>query len=260
MHNSRCALTVLLLGLALQPAIAEKFASIIIDDIGNNFERGEEVIYFPADVTLSILPRTIFAERLATLAHKNNKEVMLHLPLQSVENRAETPGTLSLHMTYQQFSQQLKLDIDSVPFVKGINNHMGSLLTQHPGYMDWLMGEIAKNGPEYFFIDSRTTEKSVAAEIATEYDIPNLSRDVFLDPDDNKSTLQNQFDRFIEIANQRGYAIAIAHPHPRTLEFIKRRLADLEQHDISIVPVSILIAKQGSKQHVTCTGATCAGM
>jgi len=259
MPSCRCALLVLLSALAL-PVHPEKFASIIFDDIGNNFERGKEIIDLPAAITLSILPRTLFAERLAVLAHNSNKEVMLHLPLQSIENHVETPGTLSLHMTYLQFSRQLKLDIESVPYIKGINNHMGSLLTQHPGYMDWLMGEIAKNEPGYFFIDSRTTEKSVAAEIATEYDIPNMSRDIFLDPDDRQSTLQNQFDQLIEIAEKRGYAIAIAHPHPRTLEFIERHIADLAKHGISLIPVSTLISKRGGNQHVTCTGATCSGL
>ena len=259
MHRTRCALIFLLLGLAQQPAFAEKFASIIIDDIGNNFERGKEVIDFPASVTLSILPRTTFARQLAELAQKEQKEVMLHLPLQSIENRPETPGTLTLHMTHTQFAKQLKLDMASVPFIKGINNHMGSLLTQHPGYMDWLMRAIATR-PSLYFIDSRTTKESVAAEIATEHGVPNLSRNVFLDPNASLAALKTQFERLIEIANKRGFAIAIAHPHPRTLQFLKEHLADLKKHGISVVPVSELLFKERRGQHVSCTGTTCAGM
>ena len=259
MHWTRCALTFLLLGFAQQYAIAEKFASIIIDDIGNNFERGKEVIDFPASVTLSILPRTTFSRQLAELAHKKHKEVMLHLPLQSIENRPETPGTLTLHMTHLQFAKQLRLDIASVPYIKGINNHMGSLLTQHPGYMDWLMSAISTKH-SLFFIDSRTTKKSVAAEIATEHGIPNLSRDVFLDPNASLTALKHQFERLIEIANKKGFAIAIAHPHPRTLQFLKVHLADLKKHGISIVPVSTLLLKERSRQNVSCIGATCTGV
>lgn len=255
----RNALSILLFSLVLQAAHAEKFASIIIDDIGNNFERGKAVIDFPASITLAILPRTTYSEQLANLAHKHNKEVMLHLPLQSIENHVDTPGTLSLHMTQLEFADELKLNIESVPYIKGVNNHMGSLLTRHPGHMDWLMREIAKHNSLYF-IDSRTTKKSVAAELATEHAIPNMSRDIFLDPDTRLTTLQKQFHRLIEITNKKGYAIAIAHPHPRTLQFIKDHLADLEEHDISVIPVSSLIAKQRSKQHVTCTGTSCAGM
>jgi len=88
-------------------AQAAKVASIIIDDIGNSYEYGQTIISFPAPVTLAILPQTQFASQLATQAHYNNKEVMLHLPLQSVEHHKSSPGTLKLHMTQQQFTQQL---------------------------------------------------------------------------------------------------------------------------------------------------------
>jgi polysaccharide deacetylase 2 family uncharacterized protein YibQ len=245
------------------PVCAEKIASIIIDDIGNHFERGKAVIDFPAPITLAILPRIAFSEKLALLAHQNNKEVMLHLPMQSVENHPYTPGTLSLHMTREQFAEQLRRNIASVPYIKGINNHMGSLLTRHPGHMSWLMRELAENDSLYF-IDSRTTAKSLASTIASEYHIPNLPRDVFLDPDNSYETLHIQFDRLIEITNRQGHAIAIAHPYPRTLEFIRQHLGELAQHGIKIVPVSELIArlqeKRREEENVTCTGTTCSGM
>ena len=263
MQARHCAIALLLLSLVVAPAWAEKIVSIIIDDIGNHFERGKAVIDFPAAITLAILPRIAFSRKLARLAHENNKEVMLHLPMQSIENHARTPGTLSLHMTHQQFAEQLRRNIESVPHIKGINNHMGSLLTRHPGHMSWLMREMASNDSLYF-IDSRTTDKSLASIIATEYRVPNLTRDVFLDPDNSVETLRKQFNRLIEITNQQGHAIAIAHPYPSTLQFIKDHLGELAQHGIKIVPVSELIArlqeKQKEGQHVTCTGTTCAGM
>lgn len=263
MQGTRCAAALLLLlGIAVQQPVEAndtKFASIIIDDIGNNLERGKEVINFPVPVTLSILPQTTFSKELAVLAHKQHKEVMLHLPLQSIENLPESPGTLTLHMTHAQFVRQFKLDVTSVPFIKGINNHEGSLLTQHPGYMDWLMRAIATNRSLYF-IDSRTTKKTVAAEIATKDGVPNMSRDVFLDDSTSFAALQYQFDRLIKIVNKRGYGIAIAHPHPRTIQFLRKHLPDLKKHGISVIPVSVLLAKKEGEQHATCTGATCAGM
>ncbi|MGB5396093.1 MAG: divergent polysaccharide deacetylase family protein [Gammaproteobacteria bacterium] len=263
MHVLRHALALLLFSLVAVPCHAEKIASIIIDDIGNHFERGKAVIDFPAAITLAILPRIAYSKKLAILAHENNKEVMLHLPMQSIENHTRTPGTLSLHMTHQQFADQLRRNIESVPHIKGINNHMGSLLTRHPGHMSWLMREIARNDSLYF-IDSRTTDKSLAASVAAEYNVPNLPRDVFLDPDNSYQTLRTQFDRLIDITNRQGHAIAIAHPYPSTLQFIKDHLDELAQHNIKIVPVSELIAslqkQQEEKQHVTCTGTTCAGM
>ena len=236
-----------------------KLASIIIDDIGNSYEYGQTVINLPAAITLSILPQTQFATTLATQAHHNNKEVMLHLPLQSVEHHKPTPGTLKLHMTHQQFTQQLKTNLASVPYIRGINNHMGSLLTQHPGHMDWLMAEIS-NLDNVYFVDSRTSNKSVVTEAASQYQIPNLARDVFLDPDFKIETIRKQFDRFIDIAKRKGYAIAIAHPHPTTLSFLQQNLDKLAENGIEIVPVSKLLELRGDENHVTCTGTTCSGL
>ena len=244
------------------PAYAEKFASIIIDDVGNNLKNGQDIIKLPAALTIAILPKTNYAKRLARLAAKNHKEVMLHLPMQSVEHHKHSPGTLDLHMTKSEFKKQLRLNLNSVPYVRGINNHMGSLLTRHPGHMRWLMDELSHRGGLYF-IDSRTTSKSVAEKVAMEYNIPNLSRDFFLDPDDRENTLRRQFDRFIKKVQQRGYAIAIAHPYPKTINFLQNNLKELNQQGITLLPVSKLIRKTTKKRenkHVACTGTPCTGL
>ena len=210
------------------PAVhADKLASIIIDDLGNNLEYGNMAIALPGPITLAFLPHTVFAEELADKAHSSGKEIMLHLPLQSVRHHSHTPGTLKLHMTHNEFIRQLESDIESVPHIKGLNNHMGSLLTQHPGHMDWLMSALAGEGGLYF-IDSRTTTKSVASLFAKKYAVPHLDRDIFLDPDFRPETIRREFTRFINKVNQTGYAIAIAHPHPRTIQFIQDHIDELE--------------------------------
>lgn len=253
-----CLIFIGLLGF-LPSSEAAKLASIIIDDIGNSYEHGQTIINFPAPITLAILPQTQFATKLATQAHRNNKEVMLHLPLQSIEHHKPTPGTLKLHMTQQQFTQQLRKNLASVPHIRGINNHMGSLLTQHPGHMDWLMSEISSLDDVYF-VDSRTSSKSVVTQAATSHQVPNLVRDVFLDPDFKPETIRKQFDRFINITKKKGYAIAIAHPHPKTLKFLQANLEKLTKNGIELVPVSKLLELRGNENHVTCTGTTCSGL
>jgi len=217
-----------------------KIASIIIDDLGNNLQYGQDVIKISGALTIAVLPKTLYSKRLAEFANKYNKEVMLHLPMQSVTHHQRSPGTLDLHMTQDEFKKQLAINLESVPFVRGINNHMGSLLTRHPGHMAWLMDALSQRG-DLYFIDSRTTDKTIAEKIAVEYNIPNLPRDFFLDPDNKESTLRKQFDRFINKVNERGYALAIAHPYPKTIEFLRQNLQELEQQGIRLVPASQLI-------------------
>ncbi len=248
------------------PVYAEKFASIIIDDIGNNFEYGQKIIELPAALTIAILPKTIYAKELARLATENNKEVMLHLPMQSVEHHNRSPGTLDLHMTKTEFTKQLRINLNSVPYIQGVNNHMGSLLTRHPGHMNWLMEELSQRNKLYF-VDSRTTNKTIAKKIATEFNIPNLERDFFLDPDNEENTIRQQFDRFINKVNQRGYALAIAHPYPTTIKFLQDHLSELQQQGITLVPVSQLIKtacqlnnNQDNHHVASCTRPSCSGL
>ena len=246
-------------------ANATKYASIIIDDLGNNLEYGKAIIELPYNLTFAILPRTTYAKPLARLATKNRREVMLHLPMQSVEHFHTSPGTLDLHMTKTEFKRQLQQNLNAVPYIRGVNNHMGSLLTRHPGHMAWLMDELQQRGNLYF-VDSKTTSKSIADKIAVEHDIPNLSRDFFIDPDYSQTTMKKQFERFLSKIDQRGYALAIAHPHPATIAFLNDNLGRLKALGITLVPVSKLISttqqtnNAKESQHVACTGTPCTGL
>ncbi len=224
----------------------EKIATIIIDDLGNNLKYGRAIINIPAALTISVLPKTLYSIQLARFANENNKEVMLHLPMQSIKHRRHPPSILNAHMTKEEFKAQIHASLDSIPFVRGINNHMGSLLTSRPDHMSWLMDSLSQY-ENLYFIDSRTTNKSVANKVADEYKIPNLTRDFFLDPDDKKLTLRKQFVRFINKVNKRGYALAIAHPYPRTIKFLQQNIKQLEQQGIRLVPASYLIDSLNKK-------------
>ena len=159
--------------------------------------------------TCAFLPHAPHTKLLASKAHSQNKEVILHAPMESLHGKALGPGSLTLHMTEKQFISTLQEDLASVPHVQGINNHMGSLLTRHPGHMLWLMQEMNRHGG-LFFVDSRTTLGSVAQSVAAENSIPNLDRDVFLDAEPGAEFVEKQFDRLIKIAQTRGAEIGRA--------------------------------------------------
>ena len=170
------SVTFLVLTFAETTAHAEKLASIIIDDVGNNLEHGRNIIELPVTLTIAILPGTTYARDLARLATDKRKEVMLHLPMQSVEHHDHAPGRLDLHMTNQEFRHQLRQNLSSIPYIRGVNNHMGSLITRHPGHMNWLMEDIAAHG-DLFFIDSYTTHESIALQVAREEGVSAARRD-----------------------------------------------------------------------------------
>ncbi len=225
-----------------EPPIADRpTIGLIIDDLGNEFENGRRAVALPGPVTCAFLPHTPFARRLAQAAHGSGKEVMLHLPMQSVEDRALGPGGLRLDMGRARFDATLGESLASVPHVRGVNNHMGSMLTRHPGHMEWLMRGLASREGLYF-VDSRTTSLTVAHRMAHERGLPYIERDVFLDHElADETFVLAQWQSLIKRAHKQGFAVGIGHPYPATLRVLERMIPQLEQQGVRLVPMSELI-------------------
>ena len=215
--------------------------AIIIDDLGYHLAAGHRTIALPGPVACAILPGTPRADVLAKSAHEQGKEVLVHLPLQSVEHEGPfEPGAITLDMSRKSFSATFSDAMESVPHAVGINNHRGSLLTRHPGHMQWLMEDILAN-EGLFFVDSYTTHESVALQIASENSVPALKRDVFLDSDPAPDAVAREFERLKALARKRGLAVAIGHPYPATLDFLEREIPLLVEEGIELVPIRELI-------------------
>lgn len=212
--------------------------AIIIDDLGYHLAAGRRAIALPGPVVCAILPGTPGAMLLARAAYEHGKEVLLHLPLQSAADHPPEPGGITLDMSRQRFSETFANDLESVPFASGVNSHRGSMLTRHPGHMRWLMEDILA-ADDLFFVDSYTTHRSVALQIASEEGVPAIKRDVFLDVDPDR--LANEFERLKMLARERGLAVGIGHPYPATLAFLEHEIPRLVEEGIQLVPLRELI-------------------
>ena len=214
--------------------------AIIIDDLGYRLDAGRRAIELPGPVAYAVLPGAPRARMLAGLAHREGKEVLLHLPLQAMQTNNDEPGSIHLDMSRRELRDIFAAALSSVPHAIGVNNHRGSLLTRHPGHMRWLMEEIRAR-ESLFFVDSYTTHHSVALQIAREAGIVARRRDVFLDPDPAPATVAREFERMKTLARQRGSVIAIGHPYPATLELLERELPKLAAEGFELIAISELL-------------------
>ena len=221
----------------------EPTIAIIIDDIGDRLNDGRRAVELPGPVNVSFLPHTPFAARLAREAHALGKEVMLHLPMDSMRARTLGPGGLTEEMVQEEFVATLRADIAAIPYVSGINNHMGSRMTTNSLRMDWLMAELRVHDG-LFFVDSRTSSTSIAGPMAVRYGVPSAQRDIFLDNERHPAAIARQFDRLVASARHHGRAIGIGHPHDATLTVLEQRLPQLASEGLRLVPVSQVIAEQ----------------
>lgn len=217
--------------------------ALIIDDVGYNYQRDVAMTQLGVPVTMSVLPDFNQSKKLAEYSHSIGLEVMLHLSMESISGANMGKIGLSQSMPDSEKSVMLDLALSEVPYAVGLNNHMGSLLTSDADAMSWLMRELAQR--QLYFIDSLTTLNSVAGEKAQQQAVTWAERQIFLDNSLLVKDLDYQFQRALAAAKRDGAAIVIAHPHPETFAFLKRRLPLSQEFDqVEFVFVSEVLKPQ----------------
>ncbi|WP_122472256.1 divergent polysaccharide deacetylase family protein [Pseudomonas syringae] len=240
----RLALALLLAGLTFSAAgqpPARAYLSVIIDDLGQNPARDSRTLALPGPVTLAIMPDTPHATDFARQAHKAGKTVILHMPMDPAT------GPYAWHPGLPTTELQGRLDaaLLKVPFAAGVNNHMGSRMTAEPGAMAWLMAELQRR--HLFFVDSRTSARTVAAAEAQKIGLASLSRDVFLDDERTAEAITRQLHTAIRVAREQGSAVVIGHPYPVTLDVLERELPRLKAQGVEWIELSHMISLRGNK-------------
>ena len=217
--------------------------SIIIDDLGYRRLDGLRALELPGPVAYAVLPHTPYGTRLAGIAFQLDKEVLLHVPMESELDKALGPGALTNGMAQREIRAALDAGMASIPHVSGINNHMGSALTQQTLAMGWLMNWMNDQG-QLYFVDSITSARSIALRSASEAGLRAIGRDVFLDATADTDMITRQFQRLIALARERGTGLAIGHPYPETLSVLRKVLVKPSHYGVQLVSVRELIARR----------------
>ncbi|MCX6571689.1 MAG: divergent polysaccharide deacetylase family protein [Candidatus Aminicenantes bacterium] len=216
--------------------------ALIMDDMGNSLETLDELIALGRHVTVSVLPYSTYAAETARAAHKNGLEVLLHLPLESLNNHeamANTEGMILAGMTETDIVRSFEASFSRVPFAAGMNNHMGSRFTAERALMRAILKPLKMKG--LFFVDSRTTSKTVALDEARRMGIPSTERDVFLDADEDRGRIRGRLIELFQKARKKGHAVGICHPFPETLAVLKSTFPLIDSYGLEAVPVSRLV-------------------
>ncbi|WP_407331646.1 divergent polysaccharide deacetylase family protein [Enterovibrio sp. 27052020O] len=233
--------TYIILSLALllaMPAMANPLTkpklAVIIDDLGYDL-MPRDIAKLPPEISISVIPFTEFDTAVALTALSQHREILLHLPMQSPPGAPQESYVLTLDMSKQEMQEAVQEALYRVPHAVAVNNHMGSLLTQHREPMHWIMELL--HDRQLGFIDSRTTVNTVAQKIAKQHGLPNNRRHVFLDHYLNEAFISDQLELAVTLAEKRGIAVVIAHPFPITLDTLQKALPYLQQR-VDLVPIS----------------------
>ena len=220
---------------------------VIIDDLGLDPEATNILASIPGPYTLAYLPYADNLPMQTATVKAAGHELMVHLPMQSHRDTAD-PGKKALlaGLSFDEFGERMEWNLSQFTSYVGINNHMGSKLTEDAALMVRLMARLRRDG--LLFVDSLTTPKSVGKRAAKAIDVPFLARDVFLDNERSAEYIKRQLATTERVAKLRGYAIAIGHPYPETLNALKEWQKTLEFKGFKLVAISQIMAEKVDAQ------------
>jgi hypothetical protein len=213
--------------------------AIVLDDWGYNLNALAALREIAPPLTLAVLPGLPYSQRVARDGFADGNEIILHVPMEPKREGNTEARMLRAGMPEAELRALLRGWLDGLPHVSGVSNHQGSKASEDPQVMRAVLETVRSRG--YFYLDSMTTQASVAGSVARELGLPFLRRDVFLDNVRTEEAVQERLDELRAAAKRNGLAVGIGHDEPLTLEMIRRNVDAFERDGIEFVRLSELL-------------------
>lgn len=215
--------------------------AIIVDDMGSNTQEARTLLAIDAPITFSIIPGLAKDRGVAEAAHAGGHEVIVHMPMEpdGYPGRKLEKNGLLLSQSDAEIEKRLMGYFQSVPYAVGANNHMGSRFTEDGPKMRTVLGVLKERG--LFFLDSRTSPRSVGYKLAREMGMRAGVRNVFLDNKQDEAYIRGQLNELAATAAKRGSAVGICHPHKTTLKVLASEIPAMKAAGVRFVYISKLI-------------------
>ncbi|NBD26301.1 divergent polysaccharide deacetylase family protein [Paenibacillus glycinis] len=223
--------------------------AIVIDDFGNGMTGTPEMMALPVKFTTAIMPFMPTTKQDAELAHKLGDDVIVHMPMEPVRGKPEWlgPGAITTAMSDAEIRKRVEAAIADVPYAVGMNNHMGSKATADERVMRVVLTVVKEKG--LFFLDSRTTYKTVLPKLTAELGVPLLSNQVFLDDVYSTSHITKQLGVLREYLKNNDSCVTIGHvgpPGKLTAAVLKSAIPRM-QGDTQFVKLSEMVVPSAEK-------------
>lgn len=215
--------------------------AVIVDDCGYDLNSVRTLLNTGFAFNYAILPYKNYSSDVLEMVNSAGRVAMLHLPMEPMNSGAMSEGnkTVCVDMSDEKIRSLTRDALYSLPGVVGVNNHQGSRATSDTRTMNIVLGELKKQG--LFFVDSRTTSKSVARDRAQALGVGTAKNDIFLDNSTDVQQIRSQIYKAMEMADKNGSAIAICHARVNTAKAWQMYADEIRATGIKIVPVTELL-------------------
>ena len=217
--------------------------AIVVDDFGiRNNKLLDDFCSLDSNVTFAILPDQKFSKLVMNKAAETGHETMIHIPMEPVSYPRDNPGAnaIYVHLSEKEIKRRMENYIKQFPLCVGANNHMGSFATTDEKVMRNVL-QVLKDH-DLYFVDSRTSQSSIAYDVAKMMMIPACVNQIFLDtPRITEKTLANKIRQIKYLAKDRDKILVITHCATQDrYEFLKEFIKEINKLDFELVPVSEL--------------------
>ncbi|MCA1029420.1 divergent polysaccharide deacetylase family protein [Bacillus timonensis] len=192
----------------------ENRVAIVIDDFGNKMKGTKQILDLPIPLTVAVMPFLPTTQSDAQLAYEKGHDVIIHLPMEPIKGKRSWlgPGAITSDLSDQEVRKRVNEAIENVPHAVGVNNHMGSKITSDKRIMKVILEVCRERG--MFYLDSKTTSKSVVKELATEIGVPYLENELFFDEVYSTQHIIKQANTLLNLVEEDPTVIAIGHVGP----------------------------------------------
>ncbi|WP_300529738.1 divergent polysaccharide deacetylase family protein [Maricaulis sp.] len=220
------------------PAARPRIA-LVIDDVGLDLAAVDRLADLPVPLTSAILPYAEHSVQVAREMRQAGHDVLVHMPMEPVGLADPGPNALRIGLSEADIEARILWGLARVPGAVGINNHMGSRFTRDAEAMRLALSAVPDEAG--LFLDSVTTSQSRGALVARGLGLNVLERDLFLDHVQDASAIEARLADAEALAELRGWALVIGHPHDVTLDALEAWIDGAQARGIDFITVSELV-------------------
>lgn len=220
--------------------------AIVIDDFGLQRKGVNEMLALECKLTVAVMPFLEYSEDDAENALENGKEVIIHIPMQATMHDQPShlgPRPIWITNTAEEIQNWISDALCELPEAKGANIHMGTISSTKECVIGPVLSELKKKN--LYFVDSKTSSKSVCREAAHEIGIAFYENEVFLEHErKTKEYVKKRLQKAMKTAKAEGSCIAIGHVGCEggmiTVNAIREMLPEFQKSNVELVFVSEL--------------------
>ncbi len=213
---------------------------LILDDVGFDHQPVTGAMSIDPNVNFAILPNAQNADTVARRLHAGGFEVLCHLPMEPEGFPAVSPGegAVLTSMSDGEIARATRANVSSIPFARGVNNHMGSRATADRRVMTGVLTALPEG---MYFIDSKTASGSLGSSLARQLHVKTASRSIFLDDVQKDDAIRKQLQSLSESAEAHGVAVGIGHMYPSTVRVLTEEAPGLRARGWRFVRASAVV-------------------